>query len=515
MLYALAILSVDDEGAQEALVAVLARGGRAGQEGDCAEFDQHGAALLSSKCGRRGEFSRRILDSTTGASNTGAMFMSRLPFSIDPLIAEAKRRMRRRRFVLLAVVVLVAAGVAVVRPSVGLLREGSSHAGPYQPGGMFRGTGGPPISETGGTVSAVSVASAGDAWALGAVAFHWDGRAWRTAPLPRIGAADLWAVADGGPTDAWAVGARGNGSLVTSHALIEHWDGVRWRVARLPHLAASYLYGVTTTGPRSAWAVGATYGTTRATFASKSRPLLLHWDGRSWRKQALPWARPGVVLDKVVANGPIDVWAVSSGQEDSIKRPVAIEHWDGVRWRAAPSPFGATDPFLSFSATAWNDAWAVGSYSQRGNSVAKFSRPLAAHWDGRSWGMTDVPNPAGKDNSFALDSVVAVRPDNVLALGESQSLELDGENEVSGSGPIGYFLHWNGQSWTVMPGRTPSIFDGEPAVAAGRDGSAWAVGRCRADGFLVRLAAMGWATVEHPQDEHWAGPFQPDRPPTC
>ena len=277
-----------------------------------------------------------------------------------------------------------------------------------------------------------------------------------------------------------AVGARGNGYLVKSNALIEHWDGVRWRVARLPHLPASYLYGISTAGPHSAWAVGATFGSTRATFASGTRPLLLHWNGRSWREQALPWARPGVVLDQVMATGPSSVWAVSNGQENSTG-PVVLEHWNGSRWQAAPSPFGATDPFSGFSATAWNDAWAVGSYAGRGNEVTKFSRPLAAHWNGHSWQMTNVPNPPGSDNSFALVSVAATGPDDVLALGESQQ-----------------------------------IHDVEPAVSASPDGSAWAVGQCREDDFLVRLTPAGWATASHPRDVHWRAGFgRHGRPPSC
>src|SRR5690242_4458850 len=48
-----------------------------------------------------------------GASDNGAMTLQvpRLPFSLDPLIAEAKRRARTRRFLLVATVVL-AGGVA-------------------------------------------------------------------------------------------------------------------------------------------------------------------------------------------------------------------------------------------------------------------------------------------------------------------------------------------------------------------------------------------------------------------
>jgi hypothetical protein len=44
-----------------------------------------------------------------------------LPFALDPLIAEAKRRMRRRRALVAAVLVLgVAAGVLATRPAGGM-----------------------------------------------------------------------------------------------------------------------------------------------------------------------------------------------------------------------------------------------------------------------------------------------------------------------------------------------------------------------------------------------------------
>lgn len=57
-----------------------------------------------------------------GASDTGVMtlYVPRLPFSLDPLIAEAKRRARQRRFLIaLVVVALAAAATALALGSSG------------------------------------------------------------------------------------------------------------------------------------------------------------------------------------------------------------------------------------------------------------------------------------------------------------------------------------------------------------------------------------------------------------
>jgi hypothetical protein len=425
---------------------------------------------------------------------------------LDPLIAEAKRRARQRRVVLAAVLILLSAGGATLalRP-FGFLRSSHSIPARLVPGGMFTGSGGPPTLYGSGSVasvSAVSAASGDDAWIIGSVAWHWDGRAWRSVPLPP-GSYDLWSVAAVTPDDAWAVGARGAGYLVASHALIEHWNGARWSAVQLPRLRASFLYGVSAAGPRSVWAVGARYRANAAGrfLPSGTRPLLLHWDGTSWREWPLRWGSRPITLDKVVADGPSSVWAVSTGQEDPAGGSSVIEHWNGRRWQEVPAPFGASDPISGFGATAWNDAWAVGSYGQGGNTVSKFSYPLAAHWDGHGWRLIQVPNRSG-ENSAALTDVAAARPDDVWALGESQRLHLLGHDGLSATGPVALLEHWNGRRWQVAPGAAPPIFDGRPVVAATADGSAWALGACRYDNFIVRWTGRAWVFARHPNDRH-------------
>ncbi len=365
------------------------------------------------------------------------------------------------------------------------------------------------------------MASRSDAWIVGSVARRWDGHAWRNVPLPRISGADLWAVAAVAPSDAWAVGwhSRGTGPY---HALIEHWNGARWSLARLPRLRQAMLFGVSAAGPRSAWAVGATrtYRKGRSHGYPVTHPLLLHWDGTSWRKQPLPWAYPSLTLDKVAATGPSSVWVVSSGAQDGLRS--RIEYWNGRRWRLVYAPFGSNDPLLGFSATAGNDAWAVGSYGLGGNTVVKESHALAAHWNGQHWQITPVPNPPGGSNSAVLNDVAAASPDGVWALGESQHLDFQGHDGLSSTGPTSYFLHWDGQDWQATSGTTPSVYDGVAAITAAPDGSAWAIGNCNVDDFSLRWTGDNWVTAPHPRDTYWRNrgitvpaKARRSRPPSC
>ena len=81
--------------------------------------------------------------------------------------------------------------------------------------------------------------------------------------------------------------------------------------------------------------------------------------------------------------------------------------------------------------------------------MAKVSHALAAHWNGYHWKIVPVPNPPGNANSAALVDVAAARPDDAWALGESQRLDDQGGDGISATGPVAYFVHWNGQNWQV------------------------------------------------------------------
>ncbi len=139
------------------------------------------------------------------------------------------------------------------------------------------------------SLNGVSAHSGSDAWAVGdasktgtgresAFTLHWDGSTWSTVPSfhPATGEVYLSAVTVDSATDAWAVGY-----LYAHHnttTFIEHWDGTSWAQAPSPTPPSHPgLYGVTALDRDNAWTVGS-YGD------RTEKPLALQWDGLTWTR---------------------------------------------------------------------------------------------------------------------------------------------------------------------------------------------------------------------------------------
>jgi hypothetical protein len=85
------------------------------------------------------------------------------------------------------------------------------------------------------------------------------------------------------------------------------------------------------------------------------------------------------------------------------------------------------------SATSPTDAWAVGLYWDQ----AGINHALVLHWDGTSWSQVKTPNPRSIRSS--LDSVTAVSPKNVWAVGDYQE-----------AGVHALVLDWDGTRWSQV-----------------------------------------------------------------
>lgn len=182
-----------------------------------------------------------------------------------------------------------------------------------------------------------------------------------------------------------------------------------------------------------------------------------------------------------------------------------IEHWNGTAWNIVSSPNvgGADNQLYGIAAISAKDIWAVGVY-RIGNG--NFNT-LTEHWDGTSWSIVTSPNPTSSGDY--LNGVTAISANNVWAVGEYFDQNVTSETTL--------IEHWNGTSWSVIPGANPGIFNGLNGVTAISAKDIWAVGvatnSIAASRLLVRhdfqskLALLKLAPAIHEQTliEHWNG----------
>jgi hypothetical protein len=256
-------------------------------------------------------------------------------------------------------------------------------------------------------------------------------------------------------TDAWAVGAQGRRTWLTSRTLAERWDGVKWQQVATPNPGQrrdriDKLDAVVAIASNDAWAVGE-YG------IGSAPPLLLHWNGSKWLRQIVPSAARHATFYDLAAVSPSDVWAVGVSRLGLAR----TMHYNGSGWRVVPAVNPGPSASLSgVAATSSSDVWAVGD--QHGT--------LVEHWDGTAWHLVTPSRKSARELGVATTS-----PTDAWGVGLTKSLD---------SG----IDHWDGHAWKVVfrTPRGPLL-----AVAASGPTDVWAVGSGR-DQTSGRPAAAHW-----------------------
>ena len=374
----------------------------------------------------------------------------------------------------------------------------------YRPGAIGTAAGFPALGYRVPDLSDVSASSARDAWVVGSVAWHWDGRRWQSVSLPALAPEwSLSSVAAVAADRAWAVGSS-NGpmdELASTRPLVEQWDGERWQVVPVPMKAPGAFDAVSADAPDDVWAVGwwLPNGTSRRRADAATRPLIAHWDGHTWTITRLAGRRSDS-LEQVVAVTSTDVWVAGPGL--SMEGRPTVRHWDGAGWSAIRAPFGPHDPAFVLAATSPTDAWAVGGILVRGHV-----KPISAHWDGHTWMIASTPE---QNSDSALVDVQAVSSTNVWALGQSYYTKVTHPasctpcTEVGSTFPIAIYEHWNGQRWSLAPTSSPRMmFEGSQSITVAPDGSAWAAGGCYWQDVVTHWNGHSWVPSRHPPDVTW------------
>ena len=328
----------------------------------------------------------------------------------------------------------------------------------------------PNVPGVGQGLYAVTAISASDAWAVGDIyegtlTQHWDGTRWKTVPSPAVRNAynHLTGVSGLSSNDVWAVGYTIDDLTYAWQALILHWNGTRWNIVRGATLGTSYnvFTRVLALAPNDVWAVG--YNGTSIKFHT----LAEHWDGLSWK--AIPTPAPGTydALYGIAGTGPNDLWAAGYYKQGNLTYKSLALHWDGIAWVEVESPSTTGyNWFNGVTATAANDVWAVGyQLEDNGNAI---SHPLIQRWDGTDWSI--VENPPVPDGHYTnLSDAAWISSTDVVAVGTSTHASDNYDPLVE---------QWDGTGWSLaaapeMRGLpTTLVF----AVAPDKAGGYWAVG---------------------------------------
>jgi S-layer homology domain len=315
----------------------------------------------------------------------------------------------------------------------------------------------------------VAPLSANDVWAVGGdanqnpMSEHWDGTSWQIIPAPNPGQySGFNSVAAVASNDVWAAGINGSANA----PLLEHWNGSQWSNFPYPDPSSDAQFnGLAAISANDVWAVGRYYTSDPNVGA---RTLTEHWDGTAWSIIPSPNTNTpdNDTLWAVSASASNDVWAVGNysdhNNNDTIKS--LTEHWDGTSWSIVPAPFlgDFADQLWAVNTLAPNDAWAVGAYNV-GNTVPL----LALHWDGQSWQPTTLSYPDTETNG--LHGVVAFAHNDVWAVGDYFNPSPHNRTLTE---------HWDGNSWQLVPSPNlgPNIDNILHAVAGVSPSNIWAVG---------------------------------------
>lgn len=224
---------------------------------------------------------------------------------------------------------------------------------------------------------------------------------------------------------------------------VEHWNGRSWRRIALP-AALNY--------PRFLIALGASSATNLWTFTSTAKAGV--WNGHTWTVKALPtWVlrptRVGEPFGQTSVFAPGNVWVFSIG---AITQPTLAAHFVKGTWHRVSLP-GAP---VQVSSVASDDIWAL---------ATRKSIWILMHWDGARWhtlALPDVRIPSGDSVGYG---VVATGSRNVWL-----SRTIGGIGHTASAA----LLHWTGGGWHVS--KAPSSLDQFSAMSSDGRGGLWMVG---------------------------------------
>jgi len=239
------------------------------------------------------------------------------------------------------------------------------------------------------------------------------------------------------------------------------------------------------------WAVGFT-----GLAAYQGETLALLYNGRTWVRTATP--SPGgadCAINDVSATAPNDAWAVGGCGNVGF-----VLHWNGKKWYAVASRLPATATLNGVVALSRTSVWAVGGTDP---SPVVQHQTVVMHFNGERWYRVASPNPNAGGGTNVLNGIAAASPTSIWAVGGYlDSLRL-GDNAL--------VLRFNGKRWYQVAAPSPGT-GGVPQNDLARvsvdpkGATAWAVGSTTVAGALdplvERFTGRRWVTVAVPGPDY-------------
>jgi hypothetical protein len=317
---------------------------------------------------------------------------------------------------------------------------------------------------------------------------------------------NLAAVSCAGITSCVAVGGRSSTSTASGGTLAEKWNGTAWSVVSSPNPAGAdgaFFYGVDCTSTTNCLAVGVYF-----TASHRPLPMAEKWNGSTWSLVTVP-APSGSTdasLEAIACTSATACHGVGSSMDKTL-----AENWNGTAWSivSSPSPYPSEANILSgVSCASASLCFAVGY-----DFPNHFSGSLTEEWNGKAWSV--VSTPSSKSGELTGDDCASAT--SCMSVGISNSL-------------FALAQRWNGTKWTAATPKRPagatstqlnavsctsatacqaagtySLPSGNPALAEGWNGTAWALEKTPAisgstfttlTGISCAGASLCWAAGE-------------------
>jgi hypothetical protein len=292
---------------------------------------------------------------------------------------------------------------------------------------------------------------------------------WLEQITPNPAGARVWELGGVSCTSATACTAVGDVLDNTgTHPFAERRSGDTWTIQTISAPATGSLDAVSCASSTACTAVGDTSN------GGNTVTLAEGWNGSSWTLESTP--NPGGAttsqLRGVSCAGPTACIAVGSSS-DGVHPRVLAESWNGSSWslQSVPQPAGSVNSELNgVTCTSTTSCVAVGDFFD-GTST----KPLAETWNGTSWSIRTTPNPPGTSN--ALEGVSCSSATACTAVGAGFAERFDG-------------AAWSLQTLAPVPhGDTPALLSG---VSCASQTSCVAVGAFFNHEAIETLVAEVW-----------------------